>query len=63
MKVAEMDNIAEIICSLPDLHEEKALASLLLRPVSQYTKDPSYQRYSITGSIDARGIHQLLYIQ
>lgn len=57
-EMAKMDNITEVICSLPDLHEKKSLALLLLRSVSQYPKHPSHQMCSVTGGFDAREIDQ-----
>lgn len=39
--MAQMENTAEVICSLPDLREEKVLASFLLRLVAQYPKHES----------------------
>lgn len=40
--MAQMENTAEVICSLPDLREEKVLASFLLRLVAQYPKHMSH---------------------
>lgn len=39
--MAQMENITEVIYTLPDLHEEKVATSFLLGLVAQYPKHES----------------------